>query len=186
MLASGAPTLTPEYWEEVFVEEDPWGYGDSAYESWKFERTLSLLPKRRFARALEIGCAEGHLSSRLAPLVGELTAIDISPTAITRARARCAGFANVECRVLNLASDNLPENLDLIVCSEILFYLPLEMLAGIAAKIAASLKAGGYLLLAHGNQIVDDPTRTGFDWGHLFGAKKIGDVFAALGSLSLV
>jgi peptidoglycan/xylan/chitin deacetylase (PgdA/CDA1 family)/SAM-dependent methyltransferase len=181
-----APTLTTEYWEDVFAEEDPWDYGSSAYEHWKFDQTLALLPERRLARALELGCAEGYLSRRLAPRVGQLTAVDISPTAIDRARTRCAGLANVRCGVLNLASDPLPTNLDLILCSEVLFYLPAEMLEAAAAKIAASLKRGGYLLLAHGNVIADDRTRTGFDWGHPFGAKTIGKVFAALDRLALI
>ncbi len=181
-----APTLTPEYWEEVFAEEDPWNYGTSAYERWKFDQTLSLLPSRRFARALELGCAEGHFTVRLAPLVGQLTAIDISSTAIDRARKRCAGLDNAQCQVLNLAGDPLPNKLDLIVCSEVLFYLPSEMLEEVAGKIAASLKPGGHLLLAHGNVIADDRTRTGFDWGHLFGARTIGKVFTALDQLALL
>jgi peptidoglycan/xylan/chitin deacetylase (PgdA/CDA1 family)/SAM-dependent methyltransferase len=185
---SGAlsPTLTPEYWEEVFAEDDPWDYGNSAYERWKFDQTLSLLPTRRFARALELGCAEGHFTSRLAPLVGQLIAIDISPTAIDRARRRCAGLDNVQCQVLNLAGDPLPSKLDLIVCSEVLFYLPLAVLDQVAVKIAASLKPGGHLLLAHGNVIADDRTRTGFDWGHPFGAETIGRVFAGLDQLALL
>jgi SAM-dependent methyltransferase len=180
------PTLTPEYWEEVFAEEDPWDYGNSAYESWKFDQTLSLLPARRIARALELGCAEGHLTARLAPLVEDLTAVDISPTAIDRARRRCAGLDNVHCQVLNLAIDPVPAKLDLILCSEVLFYLPLQVLHAVAAKIVARLKPGGHLLLAHGNLISDDRARTGFDWGHPFGAKTIGEVFAALGALALV
>ncbi len=181
-----SPMLTPEYWEEVFAEEDPWDYGDSAYESWKFDQTLSLLPARRFARALELGCAEGHLTARLAPLVGELIAVDISPTAIERARRRCAGLVNVQCQVLNLATDALPTQLDLILCSEMLFYLPLALLHEVAPKIAASLKSGGHLLLAHGSLIADDKTRTGFDWAHPFGAKTIGQVFGALPQLGLL
>jgi peptidoglycan/xylan/chitin deacetylase (PgdA/CDA1 family) len=180
-----SPTLTTEYWEEVFAEEDPWNYGDSAYERWKFDQTLSVLPARRFARALELGCAEGHFTARLAPLVGQLVAGDISPTAIDRARKRCAGLDHVECQVLNLAGDPLPNKLDLIVCSEVLFYLPSAMLEAVAAKIAASLKPGGHLLLAHGNVIADDRTRTGFDWGHPFGADTIGKVFAGLDQLAL-
>jgi peptidoglycan/xylan/chitin deacetylase (PgdA/CDA1 family) len=181
-----SPTLTPEYWEAVFAEEDPWDYGNSAYESWKFDQTLSLLPARRFARALDLGCAEGHLTSRLAPLVGELIAVDISPTAIKRARRRCAGLNNVQCQVINLAAEPLPTKLDLVLCSEMLFYLPLALLHEVAPKIAASLKPGGYLLLAHGNLIADDRTRTGFDWGHPFGAKTIGKVFGALEQLVLL
>jgi SAM-dependent methyltransferase len=88
--------------------------------------------------------------------------------------------------VLNLAGDPLPDKLDLIVCSEVLFYLPLALLDQAAAKIAASLKPGGHLLLAHGNVIADDRTRTGFDWGHPFGAQTIGKVFAGLDWLALL
>lgn len=178
--------LMREYWEEVFAQEDPWDYGSSAYESWKFDRTLSVLPARRLEKALDLGCAEGHLTARLAPLVGHLTAIDISPTAIARACERCAHFDNVQFQILNLASDPLPSAVDLILCSEVLFYLPLEVLTEIAPKISHSLKLGGYLLLAHGNVIADDRTRTGFDWGHPFGAKAIGRVFDALDEIELI
>ena len=181
-----SPMLTERYWEGVFAEEDPWNYGTSAYESWKFDQTLSLLPAVRPKAALELGCAEGHLTARLAPYVGKLLAIDISPTAVVRAQARCRTLGNVSFQVLNLAEDPLPKRRDLILCSEVLFYLPREMLDGVAAKLAASLTPGGHLLLAHGNLVSDDRTRTGFDWGHPFGAKTIGTVFAAIGELGLV
>lgn len=181
-----SPMLTQGYWEEVFAGEDPWDYGNSAYESWKFDQTLSLLPTGRTKTALELGCAEGHLTARLAAHVGQLVAVDISPTAIARARARCRELGNVRFQVLNLAHDPLPQRADLILCSEVLFYLPPEMLRPVAAKIAASLAPGGHLLLAHGNLISDDRTRTGFDWGHPFGAKTIGKVFGEIADLALL
>jgi peptidoglycan/xylan/chitin deacetylase (PgdA/CDA1 family) len=56
----------------------------------------------------------------------------------------------------------------------------------VAPKIAACLDRGGHLLLAHGNLIADDRTRTGFDWGHAFGAATIAEVFDALADLALV
>jgi peptidoglycan/xylan/chitin deacetylase (PgdA/CDA1 family)/SAM-dependent methyltransferase len=184
--AEALPILTSAYWEDVFAEADPWKYGASDYEKWKFGLTLSLLPKSRIRNALELACAEGHLTELLAPHVGKLLAVDISPTAVRRARARCAKLKNVAFEVLNLVNGVLPQNLDLIMCSEVLFYLPLSVLQEVAPRIVSSLKAGGHVLLAHGNVIADDMTRTGFDWGHDFGAKTIGKVFQAIDDLELV
>jgi peptidoglycan/xylan/chitin deacetylase (PgdA/CDA1 family)/SAM-dependent methyltransferase len=180
------PLLTQAYWEDVFEEEDPWSYATSDYERWKFDETLALLPAAPIRRALEIGCAEGHLTARLAPRVGGLVAMDISGRALLRARERCASAGNVEFVLGNLAFDPLPERQDLILCSEVLFYLPMDVLRTAAGKIASSLEMGGHLLLAHGNLISDDPDTTGFDWGHPFGARTIGEVFGSLDGLALV
>jgi peptidoglycan/xylan/chitin deacetylase (PgdA/CDA1 family) len=184
--AKDSAILTRKYWEKVFAEEDPWKYGASGYERWKFELTLSLLPKARIRQAAEFACAEGHLTALLAPHVEHLLAVDISRTAIRRARARCANCGNVEFRVLNLVDGALPGKLDLIVISEVLFYLPLSMVQDLAPRIARSLNPRGHLLLVHGNLIADDKTRTAFDWGHAFGAQTIGKVFGALDELVLV
>jgi peptidoglycan/xylan/chitin deacetylase (PgdA/CDA1 family) len=187
LCADEAPALlTREYWEEVFAGGNPWDCANSQYESWKLEQTLSLLPSGPIGRALELACAEGHHTSRLAPHVEHLTAIDISPTAIRRASARCAGLGNVQFQVLDFVADPLPADLDLILCSEVLYYLPLDYLRNVAPKIASSVKPGGHLLLAHGNLIADDRTRCGFDWGHPFGATTIGHVFCSLPEVALV
>ncbi len=178
--------MTPQFWDEVFQEPDPWGYGTSSYEKWKFDLTLSLLPNRRIRQAFEIGCAEGYLSERLAPLVGSLLSVDISPIAISRARARCGSLGNIDFEVLNLATDELPAGFDLIFCSEVLFYLPQPRLEAVAPGIVRSLNKGGHLLVAHGNIIADDMSKTGFDWGHDFGALTIGKIFQAQEELSLV
>jgi peptidoglycan/xylan/chitin deacetylase (PgdA/CDA1 family)/2-polyprenyl-3-methyl-5-hydroxy-6-metoxy-1,4-benzoquinol methylase len=178
--------LPPEHWEDVFAVEDPWQYGRSEYEKWKFGLTLSLLPEKRAARAVELACAEGHLTALLAPHVDRLLAYDISKTALGRARVRCADFKTVEFHELNLADGALPAKQDLVLCSEVLFYLSLDLVEDVAKRIASSLKVGGHVLLAHGNQISDDRTKTGFDWGHAFGAETIGKVFAATEGLSLV
>jgi peptidoglycan/xylan/chitin deacetylase (PgdA/CDA1 family)/SAM-dependent methyltransferase len=177
---------TIDHWESVFAEEDPWRYADSEYEAWKFNQTLSILRRARPKRALEIGCAEGHLTSLMAQRVGALTAIDISPTAISRARKRCKGLKNVSFKTLDFLTEPLPGRWDLIVCSEVLFYLPLAKLDFVAEKIAGGLEAGGLLLLAHGNQVSDEPGSTGFDWGHPFGPKTIGEAFGKIDGLHLL
>jgi ubiquinone/menaquinone biosynthesis C-methylase UbiE len=52
---------------------------------------------RRFGRLVDLGCGTGKQTVMLAPLADEIVAVDISPTSLAQAQARCAhgGFANV-------------------------------------------------------------------------------------------
>ena len=62
-----ARSLPPEYFERMFAgTPDPWEFETSPYEQAKYEHTLDALGERRFRRALEIGCANGVLTERLA------------------------------------------------------------------------------------------------------------------------
>jgi peptidoglycan/xylan/chitin deacetylase (PgdA/CDA1 family)/GT2 family glycosyltransferase/SAM-dependent methyltransferase len=174
------------YWESVYSAPDPWAYG-SAYEQLKYERTLSLLPSGTIDRALELACSEGWFSVMLAPRVGRLTASDISRTALDRARQRCANFTNVDYLRLDFFDEPLPQGLDLLVCSEVLYDLRGETeLRRIAAKLVAALKPGGHLLTAHARLLKDDPTRTGFDWDGPFGVDGIARALAATPGFALV
>jgi glycosyltransferase involved in cell wall biosynthesis/peptidoglycan/xylan/chitin deacetylase (PgdA/CDA1 family) len=173
------------YWENVFQEPDPWNYG-SPYEQEKYSRQLLLLPDRPIARAIEIACAEGRFTEILAPHVERLIATDISPTALDRARHRCRAQNNIDFRQLDLAIDPLPEDLDLIICSEVLYYLYSDVeLKRVAEKFAAALRPGGHLLAAHAFELKEDTSRTGFDWGNPWGAKTIHRVFSEVSGLYL-
>jgi peptidoglycan/xylan/chitin deacetylase (PgdA/CDA1 family)/SAM-dependent methyltransferase len=175
-----------EFFETLFTTQpDPWNY-TSPYEQTKYEQTLALLPVP-IGRALELACAEGHFTVQLAPRVGSLVAADISVTALRRAAERCAGLDNTEFINLDLIRDPLPGPFDLIVCSEILYYMGnLETLSAVAYKLAGALRPGGYLVTAHANLVVDEPDRPGFDWAEAFGAKTIGETLAATRPLRLV
>lgn len=179
---SGEPprdTERTEFWEQVFMVEDPWDY-DSAYEQEKYERQLALLPQRPIRRALELAGAEGHFTRQLAPRVEQLLTTDISRTALERNRARHEGLGNVAFQTLDLAGEPIAPGHDLIVCSEVLYYLDgFDELRRVAAKIADALEPGGVFLTAHAFVLTDDRTRTGFDWGHPFGAEGIATTFAA-------
>jgi peptidoglycan/xylan/chitin deacetylase (PgdA/CDA1 family)/SAM-dependent methyltransferase len=174
------------FWEDFYAPANPWLYEGNAYETVKYQQTLSLLPPRRIAKALELGCAEGHFSTRLAAHVDQLIAADISPTAAARTRARCADLPNIDVRVIDVLSDDLPSGLDLLVCSETLYCLPRERLPDIAQRFAAALQPGGALLMANALTITDERDHTGFDWGpDSFGAKTISDAFSAHGDFAL-
>jgi peptidoglycan/xylan/chitin deacetylase (PgdA/CDA1 family)/ubiquinone/menaquinone biosynthesis C-methylase UbiE len=173
------------YWEDLFREPDPWNYG-SSYEQEKYARQITLLPDRPIGKALELACAEGRFTVKLAPHVERLIATDISSTALQRARDRCCSHENIEFRQLDLAIDPLPEELDLIVCSEVLYYLDSEAeLERVAKRLTAALKPGGHILTAHAFVLKDDLSRTCFDWDNPWGTKTIARVFSAVPGLAL-
>ena len=173
------------YWDSLYRTCDPMSYA-SEYEQLKYRRTLSLLPEAPISRALEVACGEGMFTALLAPRVGQLTACDISRTALSRARARCAAFTNVEYWCADFFDDGLPGIFDLLVCSEVLYYLPDRAeLQRVVAKLAAALAPGGRLLTAHAKELKDDPSHTGFDWDGPFGVEVISRTLAATPGLAL-
>jgi SAM-dependent methyltransferase len=68
--------------------QEPWAFSERAAEllrhRWVVETVRSFAPKR----TLDVGCSLGQLTGALARLETELHAIDVSPTAVARARAR--------------------------------------------------------------------------------------------------
>lgn len=177
--------LGAEYFDSLFAERaDPWGY-TSPYEQTKYQQTLDFVPDR-VGRALELGCAEGHFTEQLASRVGELVAADISQLALDRAGERCAGFENVDFVRLDLAEDELPGGFDLLVCSEVLYYLGGRAeLDRVAGKLFRALRPGGRLIAAHAHVVSDHPGLPGFVWDVPFGAGTIDVALREAGGLEL-
>ncbi|TGU88824.1 glycosyltransferase [Mesorhizobium sp. M00.F.Ca.ET.151.01.1.1] len=172
------------FWNSYFATEDPWNY-TSTYEQEKYERQLEILPAGPIRRALELACAEGHFTRQLALRVGHLTATDISAIAVERARARCSDQPNVEFGVLDFMADTLPGEMDLIFCSEVLYYLDdLAELQRFTKKVAEALAPGGSFISAHAFVLRDNPERTGFDW-NTFGGQTISETLTATEGLVL-
>ncbi len=181
------PGYDRHYFETVFLaDSDPWKY-TSAFERRKYEQALSLVPGTRPGRALELACAEGMFTRLLAPLVDQLVATDISAIALDRARTRCQHMENIEFLQHDFAADPFPGGYDLVVCSEALYYLrDIDALRELGRRVAEALVPGGFLLTTHSTAVVDDPGSTGLHWDVPFGAKVIGEVFAATPGLRLV
>tara|TARA_R110002020_G_scaffold26514_33_gene86058 strand:- start:1708 stop:2298 length:591 start_codon:yes stop_codon:yes gene_type:complete len=125
---------------------DPWDYETSAYEADKYLRCLNLLPRRRFGCALEVGCSIGVMSEAIAARCVSLLAIDFAPTAIVRARER--GIANARFRVAGVPQDWPRGPWDLIVLSEVLYYLDIDALERTIALVTRDLAPGGSCLVA--------------------------------------
>jgi len=138
-----------EHFERLAREsEDPWDYATSDYEQGKYRRTLAYLPEQT-GRTLELGCSVGVFTAMLARRASRLVAVDFSPTALARARARLAGADHVE-----LLERRLPEGMpagpfDTIVCAEVLYYWSADLVVEGVRRIEAALAPGGTLLAVH-------------------------------------
>jgi peptidoglycan/xylan/chitin deacetylase (PgdA/CDA1 family) len=151
------------------------------------EQTLSLLSPGPIAKALELGCRGGDFTARLAARVDRLVAAEVSTATLERAAVRSGAHPNVDFVRLDPASDSLPGFYDLITCREALYKIrDKTTLRTTADKIAQALTPGGHLILAHANVVTDDPDQPGFRWNVSFGAKSIGETFAACEHLRLV
>jgi predicted TPR repeat methyltransferase len=148
-------SLPPDYFEKLYAADaDPWRFATSDYERAKYDATLAALPHPRFANALEIGCSIGVLTERLAARCDRLLAIDVADAALNQARARCATLAQVTFRRLQIPQAWPEGRFDLMLFSEVLYYLSAADLANAAARTRASLAPTGAALLVH----YTDPT----------------------------
>ncbi len=146
---------------------DPWDVETSPYELEKYDRTLATIPTQHSARTLEIGCSIGAQTARLAERSGQLLALDISAEAVARARERCAGLDHVTIHQARIPQDWPPGLFDLIVISEMLYFLDREDVASAARLAVGSLARHGAILLVNWTGHTDSPT-TGDEAAGLF------------------
>ena len=131
------------------TDPDPWGYNSRAYEREKYEATLDACGPGRFASALELGSSIGVFSELLAPRCDSLVTVDAAPTAVTVARERLSGRPNITV-ILGRIPDAIPRRpYDLVVASEILYYLPPAELGSTLAVLGELLTRGGRLVAVH-------------------------------------
>ena len=118
--------------------DDPWNFRTSAYEASKFGATIRALPRARYTSALEVGCGNGELARRLAPMCDAYTGLDAVPSALDAARRAVPGGRFVR----DYVPCRLPEGPngaghDLIVLSEILYFLDMVGLSALCGQIDA-------------------------------------------------
>jgi SAM-dependent methyltransferase len=143
--------------EKKFRENiDPWNYAHSPFE--RFKRTILLRACGHYmhGRGLEIGCAIGETTHHLARICLSLVALDGSATALNEARRRLGANSNV--RFVNAT---VPEQMpagpfDLIVISEIAYYLPQHKLTKLGRKAIGALAPHGRVVILHHRRAFDD------------------------------
>lgn len=143
--------------------EDPWGFTSRWYERRKYAITLATLPDERYGDAFEPGCSIGVLSELLARRCDRLLCTDVARDAVARAGKRLAGLNHVRVEQRRVPQQWPPGEWDLIVLSELLYYLSEPDSADVLTRARESLRPDGILLAAHWRHPVADYPRQGDD-----------------------
>jgi len=150
MKPSESESVPSSFFDETYRQStDPWGYTSSFYEISKFRTTIRCLPKVRFKNALEIGCAIGVLTEKLAAKCDRLLSVDYSELGLEEARKRCINLPQVRFEQMQIPQQFPTEQFDLILFSEVGYYLTLEDLHKTKDQIIDRLLRGGFLLMVH-------------------------------------
>ena len=134
------------------IDPDPWGYDSSPYERAKYLATLSACGPGPFASALELGGSNGAFTALLAPRCRALITLDAAPTAVALARQRLAGdpaLAHVDVRAAVIPADIPDGPFDLVVASEVLYYLDASELRTTLDRLRQVLTPGGRIVAVH-------------------------------------
>jgi len=168
-------TLPVGYFDDVYHNnEDPWDFEKSEYERRKFQATIDVLTRNNYANAFEIGCSIGVLTEKLAFKCTKLLAVDISNSPIENARKRLMNYPNVSFQKM-IVPEEFPDGMfDLIIMSEVGYYLSMPDLEKARDLILQHLSPGGQLVLVHWTPVVHDYPLTG-DQVHDFFLNISGD-----------
>ena len=130
-------------------DPDPWAYESSDYERQKYDATLTACGEAPYNRALELGSSIGVFSVRLAARCHSLQTIDAAPSAVAVARRRLSAMPWVQARIGAIPDAIGQDTFDLVVASEILYYLEPDQLAGTLARLRDCLAPHGRLVAVH-------------------------------------
>ncbi|MCS5722299.1 bifunctional PIG-L family deacetylase/class I SAM-dependent methyltransferase [Herbiconiux sp. CPCC 203407] len=187
--------VAADYFDRLHAAaDDPWGFESRWYEERKRALLVAALPARRYGTVLEVGCSTGVLS---AVLLGRTTdrfvGVDVSEVALERARthAAAAGFAEVsaaapatgagatptstpsaEFRRLQVPAEWPEGRFDLVVVSEVGYYLDAPDLAGLIDRILDTLTESGAVAVCHWRHPVTGRATSGDDVHAAFASRS--------------
>ncbi len=152
MTPSQAQMSAADFEARYRADSDPWRYVTSDYERDKYRATLNACGPGPFGCAVELGGSIGVFSSLLAPRCGSLVTLDFSPTAVRLARTRLASQTNVRALIGRIPQDLPAGRFDLLVASEILYYLTGSEVDATIEWAGSALRPGGRLICVHWRQ----------------------------------
>ena len=143
------PEMRPGFFDHFFDEGDPFGFDRSPEEQLKFSRTLEVCGGGRWGRVLELGCAVGSFTEVLSARADEVLAVDVAQSAVDHVTQRLRDHPHVRASVMRIPDEFPEETFDLVVASDVLYYLPVEDLMRCVRRIEGTLAPGGVFVAVH-------------------------------------
>jgi len=138
------------------AEIDPWDYTHSRFEHFKRLILLRACGPSKHGRVLELGCAIGETSRLLGRISVRLLAVDGSPTALAEAMRRIPHSRHVSFRYANLPGQMPRRQFDLIVVSELVYYLRQHQQQVLADRLVLALAPGGMTVILNHRRPFND------------------------------
>jgi cyclopropane fatty-acyl-phospholipid synthase-like methyltransferase len=143
-------SYTPDYFERLYSKDpDPWKFASSDYERLKYGATLGAARSGQLGMVFEIGCSIGVFTRMLAPNCRRILAVDVSERALSSARHNCRGLDNVTIRKMRVPHDWPEQRFDLIILSEVLYFLAASEIRATAKRSIESLCPFGRIILVN-------------------------------------
>ncbi|GEO98141.1 class I SAM-dependent DNA methyltransferase [Methylobacterium haplocladii] len=143
-------SLDPDFFEGMYATDpDPWRFATSDYERAKYAATLASLPQTHYTSGLDVGCSIGVFTRQLCPRCDALIGLDVVPSVLDSARVRCADYPNVRFELAAVPNAWPEGHFDLIVLSEVAYYLNRADLARLVSRVKGALLPGGDIVLVH-------------------------------------
>lgn len=137
------------YFDQLYAQtDDPYGLRTRWYEARKRALLMASLPRARYRHAYEPACGAAELTALLAERCDHLLASDANAAAVAAAQRRVGHLPNVQITHHRLPQDwpAAPGEFDLIVLSEVGYFLSAEAMAAVAQACAQTLAADGTLV----------------------------------------
>ncbi|MDQ6656858.1 MAG: class I SAM-dependent methyltransferase [Actinomycetota bacterium] len=131
-------TAPPDFDRMYAADADPFRVEDSWYERRKIAVVLAALAADRYRRSWDAACGTGHLVASLANRSDQVLASDASAEACRISAQRLHQLSNVQVRPHALpAAPDATDRFDLVLLSEVVYYLPPAELDALAPMISA-------------------------------------------------
>ncbi len=152
----------PDFEAMYAADPDPWKVRESWYERRKETVLLALLGRERYGHAWDAACGTGSLARALADRCGHVTASDGSTRAVALTERLLAGVPHTAAVVSRLPEvPPLSEPPDLVVLSEVLYYLPDEDRAQSLDAVGTAAAAAAEVVVVHWRHHPDDAFLSG-------------------------
>ena len=168
------PTPADLHFEHLHATRaDPWNVENSWYERRKRRLLVATLPRDRYRSILELGCSTGVTTRALAKRADVLLAIDGSFSAVSAARDRTRFLSNTRVERMRLPLQWPEGHYDLVVVSELGYYLDSVDWQALCTCMLASLEPDGEVLACHWNGMAPDFLQSG-ERAHQLLAEAVG------------
>jgi hypothetical protein len=154
--------LPDEFFDDMYAAaRDPWHLAERWYEARKYSITMAMLPQERYRHAFEPGCSVGVLTEMLVERCDHVTSCDVAQAALDATRARIGDRASLTLCLASLDAGWPAGDFDLVMLSELAYYLYADALRLVLDRECARLADGTTVVAAHWRHPVDEYPITG-------------------------